>query len=118
VLQASRRPWASFYANTTHYVVTTLAVTAERRWLRYSALGLNASASRATFSDPVDLPGDPAHGLVRRDRTLRAEAYANLAPLERLAFRVACRWQDRSSNDPDFRFDGLSVFGGVVWGWF
>jgi hypothetical protein len=54
----------------------------------------------------------------RRDRTVRAQAYATLALRDRAGLRLSIERHRRSSNLEGFDYDGTVVFAGIVLGWF
>jgi hypothetical protein len=82
----------------------------ERPFPQGSLVGGNLGFSRNTY-------GEPVNGIIREDRTIRLEAYANLALRERVSFRFSLLRDRRYSNVSGADYNDTVVFGGIVLGW-
>ena len=113
---ALRQPYRSFFEDNNFYLVNILGARVDRRFPTGSAIGGDFSFTRADYGEPSP-PGSLAPGLLRRDRTIVLEAYANLAIREHVFLRLSINKNRKYSNFPGADWDALVVFGGFVFGW-
>jgi hypothetical protein len=116
-LAAVRQPYRSFFPGNNFYVFNMVGFSAQRTFPHGTTLGATVNLSQSGYQAPVP-PGYRGVGIVRSDRAIFAEAYANLAIRERVAFRISVRENVKASNYPGADYDDLVVFGGFVLGWF
>ncbi len=118
LVEALRRPHASFFANNTHFVRNSIAITLKRNFLNKSSVGLRAEYAESDYGDPLQRPLDPQNGIVRQDRTLVSELNARFALNPLMGLRLSARYSTRSSKYEGVDYDATQIFGGMAFGWF
>jgi len=111
-----RQPYRSSVPDNNYYVFEEAAGQVERRFPLGSIIGGRLSFSQNTYGEP----SSPAFGepeILRRDRTMRFEGYANLAIADHFGFRVSVSRNRKYSNFPGASYNDTVVFGGFVLGW-
>ena len=111
-LDWNRGLWSSFFLDNDFYRLQGLEARVERTGARRSTFGASLGLQALDYARGVE--GDPR----RRDRTVRAQAYATLLVRDRAGLRLSVEQHRRSSNVEGFDYDGTVVFAGVVLGWF
>ena len=112
-----RTPYRSFFFDNNFYVFDDVRTSVIHRFGRGSELGGSITLGRLSYDDPVPAP-DPQAGIVRVDKTVWVDAYANFALRDLVVFRLNFRRTRRSSNYDSGIFDQNVFFGGFVLGWF
>jgi hypothetical protein len=122
-VRALRQPYRSFFKvvdddieDNNFYVYDDVGLNVNRTFPWGSSFGGNFDFSRNTYAEPAR-PEPDAPPIYREDRAYRLEAYANLALLDRVVFRLTLVKNRRYSNFPGADFDDTVVFGGFVLGW-
>jgi hypothetical protein len=107
---AIRQPYRSFFGENNFYVFDSVGARIERSFQRGTKVGGDVSYSLNTYDEPDA-------GILRQDRTVFLEAYANLAVRDQVIFRLSIMKNRKYSNYPGADFDTTAVTGGFVFGW-
>ena len=107
---AVRQPYRSLFGENNFYVFDSVGARIERGFQRGTRVGADASFSLNTYDEPES-------GILRQDKTVFLEAYANLAVRDLVVFRLSIVKNRKYSNFPDSDFDTIAVTGGFVLGW-
>lgn len=110
VASAGRRLWPSFYGDNNYYVATSAGLRFEVE-RRRQVFGGSADWVLATYE--LAIPGNS----IRRDRSLRLEAYATLQIRRSFGVRVGVSHARRRSSVDATAYDGTAVTIGTLLGW-
>jgi hypothetical protein len=110
---ADRRARPSFFASQSHFVADQIVAVFERRFRKYSSIGLDVLIGRNEYGDPEPTFDD----VVRKDRRWATDLYFDFKLTRVFGFRVSLTKERRSSNIPRFDYDAFLTFTGITLGW-
>src|SRR5262249_5453785 len=116
VLRAQRQPFRSFFETNNFYVFDLVGLQIRRAFPQGSEFGGNFDFFRSSYGEPAQ-PDPETHGIYRKDKAMRLEAYATLALRDHVGLRFALVKNRKYSNFPGAEYNGLVVSGGFVFGW-
>jgi hypothetical protein len=113
----SRRALPS-YLGTYYLVQPEVRVHFDRRWARYSTVGVVGRYSSNGYGERLDLDEVPGVDRSRRkDRIGRVEAFVEFRPVQPVGFRFGVLHQRRGSNYDESEFKNTVVSSSLVLGW-
>jgi hypothetical protein len=113
---AVRQPYRSSVPGNNFYLFDQIGGKIERPFPQGSLVGGEMSFSQGAY-DQAATPEPEAPSVLRRDRTIRLEVYANLVVADHVVFRVSFLKNRRYSNFPGADYNATVIFGGFVLGW-
>ena len=109
---AQYQPYRSTAKSSSFYVFQQIGGHVQRTFPRGSSVGGNLHLFQYDFAESASTGSSP-----RRDRTVRLEAYANLALADRVVFRISVLRSRKYSDFAGADYNSTVVFGGFVLGW-